>query len=258
MQSNQTARQPVTGGAVSLEGKKILITGGTTGIGREIARILAADGATVIIFGRDENAMREALESLKESATGEAPIGFTADTATEEGIRSIFSEVDKAGGLDVLVANAALGYEGIMSGEYKDWQYIVNVNLLGYLACTHEAARRMQSAGKKGHIVYIGSMSADTRDPKSSVYVATKSGIQGFSAAVRKELNPKGIRVSLIEPGAVDTDMQEQPTEEKRQKVQEGKMLTSEDIAEAVHFVLTRPERCDVVEMKIRPTQQLI
>ncbi|MGE7775548.1 SDR family oxidoreductase [Chitinophaga sp. NPDC101104] len=258
MAEHQTTQPALAGKQKSLAGKKVLITGGTTGIGREIARKLAQEGAMVMIFGRDESAMNEALESLLESATDGDPIGFTADVATEDGIRKIFSEVDAQGGIDVLVNNAALGYQGILSGNYEEWQYILNVNVLGYLACTHEAAKRMAAAGTKGHIVYIGSMSADTREAKSSVYVATKSGIQGFAEAARKELNPKGIRVSLIEPGAVDTDMQEQPSDEKRQQIEEEKMLMAEDIADAVHFVLTRPERCDVVEMKIRPKQQLI
>lgn len=258
MQDQQTAAGTQTAGIVSLEGKKVLITGGTTGIGREIARKLAADGATVLIFGRDEKDMNKALESVKEVAAGGGPVGFTADVSTKAGIEKIFSEVDAQGGIDVLVNNAALGYQGILEGNYEEWQYILNVNLLGYLACTHEAARRMESAAGKGHIVFIGSMSADTRDAKSSVYVATKSGIQGFAEAVRKELNPRGIRISLIEPGAVDTDMQEQPADEKRRRVEEEKMLMAADIADAVHFVLTRPDRCDVVEMKVRPHQQLI
>lgn len=258
MQEQQTARKTLQGQYISLEGKKVLITGGTTGIGREIARMLAAEGAGVLIFGRDESAMNEALEDIRASASGSDPVGFTADVATEEGIKKIFSEVDANGGIDVLINNAALGYQGIMEGKYEDWQYILNVNMLGYLACTHEAAKRMESAGGKGQIIFIGSMSADTRDAKSSVYVATKSGIQGFAEAARKELNPKGIRISLIEPGAVDTDMQEQPAEEKLKKIEAQEMLMAEDIAEAVLFVITRPERCDVVDMKIRPHKQLI
>ncbi|WP_341836495.1 SDR family oxidoreductase [Chitinophaga pollutisoli] len=258
MQEQQTARKTLQGQYISLEGKKVLITGGTTGIGREIARMLAAEGAGVLIFGRDEKAMNEALEDIRASASGSDPVGFTADVATEDGIKKIFSEVDANGGIDILVNNAAIGYQGVMEGNYQELQYIVNVNILGYLACTQEAAKRMEAAGTRGQIIFIGSMSADTREPKSSVYVATKSSIQGFAVAVRKELNPKGISVSLIEPGAVDTDMQEQSAEEKLKKIEAEEMLMAEDIAEAVLFVVTRPERCDVVEMKIRPHKQLI
>ncbi|WP_109699290.1 SDR family oxidoreductase [Chitinophaga deserti] len=258
MQEQQTSPLTLAGEQISLSGKRVLITGGTTGIGREIARMLAAEGAGVLIFGREEGPMQEALKDIREVAGGEAPEGFTADVATKEGIEKIFAEVDARGGIDILVNNAALGYEGIMQGDYDKWQYILSVNVLGYLACTHEAAKRMEQSGKHGQIIFIGSMSADTREGKSSVYVATKSGIQGFAEAVRKELNPKGIRVSLIEPGAVDTDMQEQSSAEKLKKVEEKKMLMAEDIAAAVLFVVTRPERCDVVEMKVRPQQQLI
>ena len=123
---------------------------------------------------------------------------------------------------------------------------------------THEAIERMKANGW-GHIVNIGSMSADVREKDSSVYIATKSGIQGFSAALRKEANASGIKVTLIEPGAVGTDMQSHYTpEQQRERIEQMKMLRAEDIADCVWYTITQPKRCDVVELQIRAHRQEI
>ncbi|HEX8608967.1 MAG TPA: SDR family NAD(P)-dependent oxidoreductase, partial [Pedobacter sp.] len=128
---------------------------------------------------------------------------------------------------------------------------------MAYLACTHYAVKRMEAAGK-GHVLNIGSMSADVREEGSSVYVATKAGIQGFSEALRKEVNPKNIKVTLIEPGAVDTDMQPGSKADKDEQLDSLEMMPAEDIAMAVVFCLAQHERCDVVGMQIKPHMQLI
>ena len=241
----------------SIADKSILITGGTTGIGRATAILLASQGARVMIFGRHDKELQDALSDLRE-AGGEVS-GLTADTSNPNDIKRIFQEVDQQmGQLDVLINNAALGAESIMKGAYEDWQYIVNTNLLGYMAMTHEAVERMKPLGT-GHIINVGSMSADTREKDSSVYVATKAGIQGFSESLRKEVNPLGIKVTLIEPGAVGTDMQsEYPPAEQRQKEEKMEMLKAEDIAACILYALTQPKRCDLVMVQIRPHLQSI
>ena len=101
-------------------------------------------------------------------------------------------------------------------------------------------------------------MSAEVQEKGSSVYVAAKAAIRGFSASLRKELNPHNIHVSLIEPGAVFTDMQESPTEELLQKVKNEEMLESQDIAGAVLFCLSQPNRCNIVSLQIKPLMQNI
>ena len=159
--------------------------------------------------------------------------------------------------MDVLINNAAIAYQSVLDGVYDDWKKIIDTNLVGYIACTRMAADRMIKSGT-GHIIHIGSMSADVRERGSSVYVATKSGIQGFAESLRKEVNEKGIKVTLIEPGAVDTDMQPQQTTEKHEATEEGKMLQAADVAAAVIYALSQEKRCDVVELRIRPHLQLI
>jgi NADP-dependent 3-hydroxy acid dehydrogenase YdfG len=241
----------------SVTNKSILITGGTTGIGRATAILLASQGARVMVFGRHAQELQDAMQDIRQ-AGGEV-LGLTADTANPEDIKRVFKEVDRQlDGLDILINNAALAYQSIMEGAYQDWQYIVNTNLLGYMAMAHEAIERMKANGW-GHIVNIGSMSADVREKDSSVYVATKSGIEGFSEALRKEVNPLGIKVTLIEPGAVGTDMQSQYSPvEQREKIEKMEMLKAEDIAACVLYTITQPKRCDVVMLQIRPHLQSI
>lgn len=241
----------------SVKGKSILITGGTTGIGRATAILLSQQGANVMFFGTDARHLEEALHDIEKAATADV-YGFIADVGTEEGVKKVFSEIDsKFDKLDVLINNAALPYGSVTEGTYGDWKRILDTNLLAYLACANEAYTRMKGNGG-GHIINIGSMSADVREETSSVYVAAKAGIQGFSESLRKQINPEGIKVTLIEPGAVDTDMQPESTEEKKEKVKNLEMMQADDIAMAVLYCLSQPERCDVAELKIRPHLQLI
>ena len=240
----------------SVTDKSILITGGTTGIGRSTAILMAAQGARVMIFGRHQQELKDAMKDIQ--AAGGEVMGLTADASDPDDIKRVFQEVDsQMGRLDILINNAALGYNSVMEGNYQEWQYIVKTNLLGYMAMAHEAIARMKEHGE-GHIVNIGSMSADVREKDSSVYVATKAGIQGFSEALRKEVNPLGIKVTLIEPGAVGTDMQPQPPEEQRELIEKMEMLRAEDIAASIFYTITQPKRCDVVNLQIRPHLQSI
>lgn len=238
--------------------KSVLVTGGTTGIGRATSLLLASMGANVLITGLDQAHLEDTLKDAGKMSIGNKIRGIIADMSTQQGIEKIFSEVDSHfNNLDILINNAALAYQGISEGNYEEWERIINTNLLGYLACCNHAIERMKPR-KTGHIVNIGSMSAEVREKDSSVYVATKSGIQGFSASLRKEVNEAGIKVSLIEPGAVDTDMQPYSTEEKIEKQKGLEMLAADDIAYSVLYCLAQPARCDVVELKIRPHLQLI
>lgn len=238
----------------SIEGKTVLVTGGTTGIGRATALLLAEHGAKVALFGRHGKEMQDTLEDFEELGLENRVYAFTADVSKKEDIQRIFQEVDDyfAGKLDILINNAALGFGGIQEGEFDDWQYVLETNILGYLACSREAVKRMKNSDG-GHIVNIGSISADKRSGDSTVYVATKGAIQAFSTALRKEVNPLGIKVTLIQPGKVGSDMLPESPEEQRQRQEELTMLKAEDIASCVFYCLIQPKRCDLTVIQIEP-----
>lgn len=238
---------------VHLADKRILLTGGTTGIGRATLKLLAGSGARLLTFGRHK---AELIEALEAAALGEE-CGMTADVATREGVDSVFAAVDeRLGGLDILIANAALGAEPLHEMDEDAWRYVIETNLVGYLACARRAIKRFQSAGTGGHLLFVGSISAHIKAPGESVYAATKAGIQAFTETLRKEVQDQNIKITLIEPGSVGSDMQESTPEEQRGKIARGEMLYAEEIAEAIAFTLTRSPRCDVLSLRIEPIIQ--
>lgn len=245
----------------SLQGKAVVISGGTTGIGRATARLLAAEGAKTLIFGRDPQALQDALTDLQSAAqNGGEVYGLTADQSDPHDVQRVFAEADaKLGGVDILINNAALAAQSITDSDYAEWESVVKTNILGYMACCRQAIDRMTPKGA-GHIVNIGSLSAKVREEGSDIYVATKAAIEGFSEALRKKINGQGIKVSLIEPGLVGTDMtaENTPPAEQPQKEAEGGMLTAEDLAQSVLYVLRQSPRCDVILVQIRPHGQAI
>ncbi len=239
----------------SLEGKRVVISGGTTGIGRATARLLGSYGARVFVFGRHEPELKEALEEIR-AAGGEA-FGTVADQAELEDVKRVFREADeRLGGIDILINNAAVSVGSLAEVSDEEWRYAVQANVMGYMACSREAILRMRKAGA-GHIVNVGSMSADLREP-SSVYVTTKAAIQAFSESLRKEINRDGIKVSLVEPGRTRSELSEMDPETEKEKLAKEELAKEEDIAVGIHYVLTQPKRLDVVVLQLRPHMQVI
>lgn len=239
-----------------IKGKNVLITGGTTGIGRATAKLLIGMGTNVMVFGKNKQHLDDALRELQ--GIGNNFFGMIADVANKEEVDAVFREFDNTfGNIDILINNAAMPARSIVKTEYLEWKYVVEVNILGYLYCSNEAIKRMKKNGS-GHIINIGSLSAKGREADADVYVATKSAIEGFSESLRKQVNRYGIKVSLIEPGSVATNMVKESKAEQVKLQNEFIMLKPEDIAEAIVFCLTRPKRCDIICLEIRPHKQLI
>lgn len=240
----------------SLAGKRVLLTGGTSGIGRATLLRLIEEGAHVLTFGRHQEPLDDTLMAAGPREGSPAPIGIVADSASREGVAQVFEAVDeRLGGIDVLVACAALGAQPIHEMDDADWRYVVDANLTGYLACAREAILRMEWQGG-GQLLFVGSISTEIKAAGESVYAATKAGIQAFAETLRKEVAGKAIRVGVIQPGSVDTDMQECSDAEKREAVDAGRMLPATEVAEAIVFVLTRSARCDIVNLRIEPLVQ--
>ena len=236
-----------------LKQKTVLVTGGTTGIGRATAIELASAGARIFTFGRHKPELDDALNDIR--AYDPDARGMIADAAKPKDVDAVMNAFDKAHDqLDVLIANAGISGDALADAEEDDWRYVLETNVAGYLAFAHAAAERMRER-KSGHIVLIGSISADSRGKDSSLYVATKAAIQGFAESFAKELAESNVRVSLVEPGLVGTDMQGPPGPQ-RPKIRKHEMLKAEDIAEVVHFMLARPERVNMQSVRVVPRLQ--
>lgn len=232
----------------ALRGRRVAITGGTTGIGRAIAVLLASEGARVFVCGRDEQHLRDALARIREVGEGD---GTALDLAEPDGVSRFFAAADAyLGGLDVAVINAAVAAEGLSDMDADALRYAIATDFTGYLLSAHAAVERL---GGQGDIVLIGSMSAHVLGPSSTVYAGIKYGIQGFAEALRREMGPKGVRIALVEPGLTGSDMQTDPPAKQRDKIAEDKSLRAEDIAVGVHYILTQPRRAVVQQLTITP-----
>ncbi|MEG8039715.1 SDR family NAD(P)-dependent oxidoreductase [Sphingomonas sp. LR60] len=236
-----------------LAGRRAAITGGTTGIGRAIARLLAAEGASVFIGGTDQAHLDEALADIREVGTGE---GALSDLSDPDNVGAFLSAADAAlGGYDIVVANAAEAAAGLTEMDEAAVRHAISLNFTQYLLLAHRAAATMAAGGD---IVMIGSTSAYVLGPHSTVYAAIKHGLQGFSIALRRELGGKDIRVALVEPGKTGADMQmpDVSSEEQRAQIEAGTMLRAEDIAVGVQYLLTQPRRTVIQRLTISPRVQ--
>lgn len=240
-----------------LAGRRVLVTGGTTGIGRATAVLLASEGAKVFVCGRDEQHLQDALARIREVGEGD---GMAIDLAEESNVARLFAAATKyLGGLDVAVINAARGAEGISEMSEADLRYTIGSNFTAYLLSAQEATKAMGAYGKdakgEGDIVLVGSMSAYVLGAGSTVYAGIKYGIQGFAIALRRELGKKGVRVSLVESGLTGSDMVKDDIDQV-ERINKEEMLRAEDIAVGVHYLLTQPRRAVVQQVTISPRMQ--
>jgi NAD(P)-dependent dehydrogenase (short-subunit alcohol dehydrogenase family) len=229
-----------------LKGRKAIVTGGTTGIGRAIAVLLASEGVEIFTCGRNEEHLRDGLERINQVGRGS---GIAVDLAGKDGLDRFFDEAGRRlGDYDIAIINAAIPIDGVTQTSEDEARYGVAVDFVAYVMSAHKAARAMKD---KGDLIMIGSMSAHYLGASSSIYSGVKSGIQGFAEALRKELGPQGIKVGLVEPGMTGADFQlpDIPVERQREMINADKMLRAEDIAVAVHFMLTQPRRAVVQQL---------
>ncbi|WP_294395747.1 SDR family oxidoreductase [uncultured Sphingomonas sp.] len=237
----------------SLEGKKAIVTGGTTGIGRAIAVLLASYGVDVFICGRDPQHLEDALGRINEVGKGD---GIAIDLSEADNVKRLFDAgTAYLGGLDIAVINAAGAAQGIADTDEAELRHAIATDFTAYLLSAHAANAALKD---HGNIVFVGSMSAHVLGGGSSIYSGIKYGIQGFAEALRKELAPKGIQVGVVEPGKTGADMQYESfsAQEQADAINREEMLRAEDIAVATHFMLTQPRRAVVQQVTVAPRQQ--
>jgi NADP-dependent 3-hydroxy acid dehydrogenase YdfG len=243
-----------------LDGTTAVVTGASSGIGNATARALAAEGATVALLAR----RKEKLDDLAQEL-GEGTQVHEVDVSDADAVREAIEAVVRARGrIDVLVNNAGYGtMDPALEADLGEWQKMVDVNLTGVLATTHAAVSHLTEAaqGPRGiaDVVTVSSVAGRTvNGPGSNVYAATKHAVNAFSEALRQELGPKHVRVGLVEPGLVDTELTNSGRENTpdASSASELGVLEADDIADAIVYIVTRPPRTAVNEVLIRPTEQ--
>lgn len=248
-----------------LVGTAALVTGASSGIGEATARALAAEGAAVALVARRGDRLA-ALAAEIERGGGRA-LPLQADVTDGGQAREAVGRATAGfGRLDVVVNNAGVMLLGpIVGAPIEEWERMIELNLKGLLHVTHAALPHLLAAAKDGprqvaDVVNISSVAGRRARSGAGVYNLTKFGVGAFSESLRQEVTARHVRVSVIEPGAVATELLQHVRAEVREastrNIANVEMLQAEDVAEAIRFVVTRPRRASVNELLVRPTEQ--
>ncbi len=246
---------------MTLQGKVALVTGASSGIGEATAEALAAAGANVAIAARRVDRLASLEEKL--AAQGTKVLSIALDVTDEDACRSAVQQtVDQFGGLDILVNNAGLMLLGKIEGaDTTDWTRMINTNVLGLMFMTHAALPHLLAGG--GSIVNISSVAGRVARLGSGAYNASKFAVGAFSEALRQEVTARNVRVILIEPGMVATELRTHITDQEAKanaEARAGQMrqLQATDIAGAVVWAVTQPDHVAINEVLVRPTDQVL
>jgi NADP-dependent 3-hydroxy acid dehydrogenase YdfG len=231
-----------------------VITGASSGIGAATARALAAHGYRVALLARRVDRLQQLVDEL-----GETSIAIAADVTDRDALVAAADQVkQQLGGADVLVNNAGVMLLGPFgTAQREEARRMVEVNLLGAMTATEVFLDQLRDGG--GDLVNISSVAGRTARAGNAAYAATKWGMNGWSEALRQELQPD-IRVTVIEPGAVATELTDHITDhgvkQNTEQLYDELPITAEDVAEVIAFAVTRPRRMTLNEILLRPTSQ--
>jgi NADP-dependent 3-hydroxy acid dehydrogenase YdfG len=248
-----------------LDGTVALVTGASSGIGEATALALAAEGAAVAVAAR----RRDRLEGLAKRIEGDGGRVLVCETdVTDEGqaVAAVDDTVDQLGRLDIVVNNAGLMLLGpIVGADTGEWRRMVELNVLGLMYVTAAALPHLLQAAERGprrvsDLVNVSSVAGRVARLNTGAYNATKWAVNAFSESLRQEVTTRHVRVTLVEPGAVATEL----AGHNRPEILEGirssfgniERLESEDISDAVTYAVTRPRHVVLNELLVRPTEQ--
>jgi NADP-dependent 3-hydroxy acid dehydrogenase YdfG len=244
-----------------LQNKVAVITGASSGIGEAVAYALAAEGAQVALLARRADKLKGVSEAIKKRSGKDALVAVT-DVADKDSVTAAINKVKETfGSVDILVNNAGVMYLGSVAGaDVEDWKRMIDINVMGLMYCTHAVLPIMKAAGG-GDIINISSVSGRLVSARSAVYSAAKFAVNAFSDGLRQEVYKDKIRVVIIEPGAVETELTDHipdPSVKDQIKSWVSSMtpLKGEDIAAAVVYACSQPPHVSVNELMIRPTEQ--
>ncbi|MER5447349.1 SDR family NAD(P)-dependent oxidoreductase [Streptomyces sp. NPDC002764] len=249
-----------------LEGTVALVTGASSGIGHATALELAREGASVGLVGRREDRLTDLAAEISD-AGGKALVVPADITTAQAAAEAVERTVENLGRLDTLVNNAGLMLLGpAPSADLNDWRRMIDINLMGLMYTAHAAVPHLVKAAAEAprqvaDIVNIGSLAGRNAYAMSAVYSATKFGVGAFSESLRQELARQHVRVSVIEPGSVDTELRTHNPDVIQQHITGAlgdiERLQSQDIADTVGYIVTRPRHVAVAELLVRPTEQV-
>jgi NADP-dependent 3-hydroxy acid dehydrogenase YdfG len=248
-----------------LDGTTALVTGASSGIGAATALALAGQGAAVALVARRTDRLTALAEQIER--TGGQALVLTGDVTKQGDAEQVVERtVAELGRLDTLVNNAGVMLLGpAVNAPVSEWQRMVELNVLALLYCTHAALPHLLQAAEDSprrvaDMVNISSVAGRIARQGSGVYNATKFGVVAFSESLRQEVTARHVRVSLIEPGAVDTELashnRPEVLEQIGRRFADIERLEADDIADAISYIVTRARRVAVNEVLIRPTEQ--
>jgi NADP-dependent 3-hydroxy acid dehydrogenase YdfG len=243
----------------NIEGKVVVITGASSGLGEATARLLSAQGATVVLGAR----RADRLKSLADQLTGRGgkALAVTTDVIHSDQVKKLVdTAVQTYGRIDVMINNAGLMPQSPLERlKIEEWDRTIDVNIKGVLYGIAAALPHMKRQ-KAGHIINVSSVAGHKVGPGFAVYAATKYAVRALSEGLRQEIKPYNIRTTVISPGAVATELPDSVTDpataERIQKFYKENAIPAESFARAVAFAMSQPEDVDVNEILFRPTRQ--
>ena len=252
-------------GTARLQGTVALVTGASSGIGAATARSLAAQGAAIALLARRRDRLEELADAIR-SEGGTALVAEADITSRQQAQDAVERAVGELGRLDTVVNNAGLMHIGPAADALtEDWDQMLQVNVQGLLYVTRAALPHLLRAAEDSprgvaDLVNISSTAGRVARPGTAVYNLTKFGVNGFTEAVRQEVMQKRVRVSVVEPGTVSTELSSHLRDGVRQaieaQVKDMELLHPEDIADAVTYIVTRNRRVAVNEILVRASEQ--
>ncbi|CAM3213141.1 SDR family NAD(P)-dependent oxidoreductase [Deinococcus saxicola] len=248
-----------------LDGSVALVTGASSGIGEATALALAHEGAAVALVARRRNRL-EKLAAQIEAAGGRALVLDADVTVREQAEDAVKRTVAELGRLDTVINNAGVMLLGpALDAPIEEWERMVDLNVQGLLYVTHAALPHLLEAAESSErrvadLINVSSVAGRVARSGSGVYNLTKFGVTAFSESLRQELTRRHVRVASVEPGAVETELADhlrpEIKEQAMKRFADMERLKSEDIADAVLYIVTRPRHVAINELLIRPTEQ--
>ena len=241
--------------------KTVLITGATSGIGEATAKILSENGYRLILTGRRKERL-EALRNMRVTHYQTDVCTLVFDIRNFDSVKAALDSIQpEFSKVDVLINNAGLaaGLNKLHEGDLDDWEQMIDTNIKGLLYITRLVSPGMVER-KKGHIINISSIAGRETYPNGNVYCATKYAVESLTRAMRIDMLPYGIKVSAISPGAVNTEfslVRFKGDKSRAESVYQGfTPLNARDVAEAILFVVSRPEEVNIDDILIMPKAQ--